>query len=87
MVARRQHLPVDFIELVRDQAVASGELTVLDLNANRCGISGCAPDPDSFVCAGCPMMAASKRRKSTKKHGIRNILNASAPSRHMHGSR
>lgn len=62
--AARHNLPRDFIVMIAAQARRRGLLTVVDLQADGtvCGV--CAPDPDSIVCAGCPLRSSSARRRA-----------------------
>lgn len=66
MVSRQLNMPLDFVELVMDQAKSSGKLGVLDMASGKCGGASCQPDPESFVCAGCPVLAVSKRHRHGK---------------------
>jgi hypothetical protein len=74
MVAQRLNLPMDFIELIHDQAISSRQLAVLDFAGQQCSSTHCNPDPESFVCAGCPVMSISKRRTSARKNGFQKLL-------------
>ncbi|MFT8704086.1 hypothetical protein [Bifidobacterium aquikefiricola] len=66
MVARTLNLPLDFVDMVMDQAKSSGKLVVLNMAEHQCGSLGCQPDPESFVCAGCPMLVGRKERQAKK---------------------
>ncbi|MCI1889467.1 MAG: hypothetical protein LKI98_03400 [Bifidobacterium crudilactis] len=67
MVSRQLNMPLDFVELVMEQAKAAGRLDVLDMSSAKCRGSSCQPDPESFVCAGCPVLTVSKRHRHRRK--------------------
>ncbi|MCI1901425.1 MAG: hypothetical protein LKI93_01655 [Bifidobacteriaceae bacterium] len=65
MVARQHGLPLDFVELVLERARKSGSLDFFELKPGSCTKGRCDPDPESLVCAGCPIMPAEVRRKQS----------------------
>ncbi|AKV55719.1 hypothetical protein BACT_1439 [Bifidobacterium actinocoloniiforme DSM 22766] len=65
-VARKVGVPLDFVSLVTEQARRSGRLNYYELAAGNCGSGpGCDPDPDSLVCASCPILPAAVRRQQS----------------------
>ncbi|MDF7663124.1 hypothetical protein PT282_00295 [Bifidobacterium sp. ESL0763] len=66
MVADELGLPMDFVNLVVDRERHAGRLDVYDLRScNSTTGEGCDPDPDSLVCAGCPILPAAIRRRQS----------------------
>jgi hypothetical protein len=63
MVARAHGLPQDFVDLVLERARRDGSLDFFELKPGSCTKGSCDPDPESLVCAGCPIMPAAIRRK------------------------
>ncbi|EFA23482.1 hypothetical protein [Bifidobacterium gallicum] len=65
-VAEQYRLPKAFIEQIVEHERALGKLTIVELNA-ACG-SSCVPDPESVVCASCPLASTGgiKRRNLAK---------------------
>lgn len=75
MIANRLGLPVDFIELVINQEQAAGRLDVYDLRScNSTTGQGCDPDPESLVCASCPILPAAIRRRQSLTARLRSKL-------------
>lgn len=75
MIANRLGLPVDFIELVISQEQAAGRLDVYDLRScNSTTGQGCDPDPESLVCASCPILPAAIRRRQSLTARLRSKL-------------
>ncbi|RBP99027.1 peptidase [Bifidobacterium xylocopae] len=65
-VAASLGVPLDFVSLVTEQARRSGKLDYYDLATGNCGSGpGCNPDPDSLVCASCPILPAAVRRRQS----------------------
>lgn len=69
-VAHKHHVPRDFIEQIVDFARARGGLQVVELNTG-CSTGPCDPDPDSIVCAGCPLVPAGSRNRATILNRLR----------------
>lgn len=66
MVADKLGLPLDFIDLVIERERRAGRLHVYDLRScNSTTGEGCNPDPESLVCAGCPILPAAIRRRQS----------------------
>lgn len=65
MVAHDYGLPLDFVTLVLDRARQQGNLDFFELKPGSCTKGACDPDPESLVCAGCPIMPAAVRRKQS----------------------
>ena len=61
-VARDLGLPAEFVDMVIERACRDGRLSFFELCTGNCSSSGCSPDPDSPVCAGCPLYPAASRR-------------------------
>ena len=60
--ADAHHLPEAFIAQIVEFARARGELDVVALD-RECVTKGmCTPNPDSVICAGCPLAAPNARR-------------------------
>ncbi|WEV64050.1 hypothetical protein [Bifidobacterium sp. ESL0732] len=66
MVADRLGLPLDFVNLVIERERRAGRLNIYDLRScNSTTGEGCDPDPDSLICAGCPILPAAIRRRQS----------------------
>lgn len=65
MVAERHGLPRDFVNLILERAQRDGTVDVVELTSGSCTKGTCDPDPESLVCAGCPIMPAAIRRKQS----------------------
>jgi hypothetical protein len=75
MIADRLDLPIDFIELVISQERSAGRLDVYDLRScNSTTGQGCDPDPESLVCASCPILPAAIRRRQSLAARLRSKL-------------
>ena len=61
LAAQRLGLPLDLVSLVVEREQAAGRLEVVQVTRDRC-IGSCDPDPDSLVCAGCPVLPLALRR-------------------------
>lgn len=62
-VAGRLQLPLEFVNAVIERSSSEGKLAFFELKTGNCSSSsGCSPDPDSPVCAGCPIYPASARK-------------------------
>ena len=60
--ADAHHLPEAFIAQIVEFARARGELDVVALD-RECVTKGmCTPNPDSVICAGCPLAAPNAHR-------------------------
>lgn len=54
--AHKYRLPRDFVEQIVTMARERGTLDIVSLDTRAgCGTGGCQPDPESLVCAGCPL--------------------------------
>ncbi|WEV41985.1 hypothetical protein OZX57_00080 [Bifidobacterium sp. ESL0682] len=63
MIATSLNLPLDFIDLIITQERAAGRLNIYDLRScNSSTGEGCDPDPESLVCAGCPILPKDIRQ-------------------------
>ncbi|NEG69339.1 hypothetical protein [Bifidobacterium choloepi] len=62
--ARKRKLPRDFIEQIVDYARRKGTLDVVELTKG-CSTGACDPDPDSLICAGCPLVPAGQGNRLT----------------------
>ncbi|RYQ67113.1 hypothetical protein [Bifidobacterium pseudolongum] len=60
--ADAHHLPEAFIAQIVEFARAHGELDVVALDRGCVTKGMCTPDPDSVICAGCPLAAPNTRR-------------------------
>ncbi|WEV69399.1 hypothetical protein OZX73_00410 [Bifidobacterium sp. ESL0775] len=66
MIATGLNLPLDFVDLVIEQERAAGRLNIYDLRScNTTTGEGCDPDPDSLVCAGCPILPKTIRQRQS----------------------
>lgn len=65
MVASRRGLPLDFVDLVFDRAIADGRLDFFELKPGDSTKGTCDPDSESLVCAGCPIMPTAIRRQQS----------------------
>lgn len=65
MVAEKHGLPLDFVTLVLERARRNGSVEFFELKPGSCTKGSCDPDPESLVCAGCPIMPAAIRRKQS----------------------
>lgn len=74
LAAEHLHLPLDFVEMVIEEARAEGKLDILRIGGAGCSLGSCSPDPDSLVCAGCPVMVTAKRRKPRLRGGVGNHI-------------
>ena len=60
--ADAHHLPEAFSAQIVEFARARGELDVVALDRGCVTKGMCTPDPDSVICAGCPLAAPNTRR-------------------------
>ncbi|MDF7640036.1 hypothetical protein PT279_00240 [Bifidobacterium sp. ESL0784] len=66
MIATNLSLPLDFIDLVIEQERTAGRLNIYDLRScNSTTGEGCNPDPESLVCAGCPILPKAIRQRQS----------------------
>ncbi|WEV67471.1 hypothetical protein OZX72_00170 [Bifidobacterium sp. ESL0769] len=66
MIAVSLNLPLDFVDLVIEQECAAGRINVYDLRScNTTTGEGCDPDPESLVCAGCPIFPKAIRKRQS----------------------
>ncbi|MDF7665973.1 hypothetical protein [Bifidobacterium sp. ESL0745] len=66
MIATELSLPLDFVDLVIEQERTAGRLNVYDLRScNSTTGEGCDPDPESLVCAGCPILPKAIRQRQS----------------------
>ncbi|BDR53830.1 hypothetical protein KIM372_17370 [Bombiscardovia nodaiensis] len=81
VVAQNLGLPLDFITMVTEQARRSGQLNYYELESGNCGLgTGCQPDPESLVCASCPILPAAIRRQQSPFARLRQALSSSKRS-------
>ncbi|KFI68706.1 hypothetical protein [Bifidobacterium magnum] len=75
--AEKHRLPRDFVEQIVDHARKRGSLNMVALSAESgCSTGMCDPDPDSLVCAGCPLVPAASGRRATIRTLLCRKLNA-----------
>ena len=60
--ADAHHLPEAFIAQIAEFARARGELDLVVLDRGCVTKGMCTPDPESVICAGCPLAAPHARR-------------------------
>jgi hypothetical protein len=65
MVAKSHGLPRDFVDMVLERAQRNGTIDFFEIKPGTCTKGACDPDPESLVCAGCPIMPAAVRRKQS----------------------
>ncbi|WEV72439.1 hypothetical protein [Bifidobacterium sp. ESL0790] len=66
MIASRLSLPLDLVDLIIERERAAGRLDVYDLRScNSTTGEGCDPDPESLVCASCPILPAAIRKRQS----------------------
>jgi hypothetical protein len=64
-VARAHAMPTDLVKAMVEQAEREGKLDYYTFDNGRCSFGLCNPDPDSLICAGCPLFP--KRAKAKKQ--------------------
>ena len=80
MVARQLELPLDLVLMIIEHAQDRGELDFFELRTANCSAgASCDPDPDSLICAGCPLLperslASRKKRRSTVISRVQRVL-------------
>ncbi len=72
-IAQERGLPRAFVEQVVDHARRQGTIDIVELTSG-CAGGACAPDPDSPVCAGCPLLPASARNRASIVSHIRRLI-------------
>ena len=66
--ARVLGMPVDFVRQVAESLGAEGAIDLVTWRGSHgCATGGCDPDPDSPLCAGCPLKPVQLRRKRRAK--------------------
>ncbi|WEV74025.1 hypothetical protein OZX74_00105 [Bifidobacterium sp. ESL0798] len=66
MIANELSLPLDFVDLVIEQERTAGRLNIYDLRScNSTTGEGCDPDPESLVCASCPILPKAIRQRQS----------------------
>ena len=61
--ARVLGMPVDFVRQVAESLEAEGAIDLVTWRGSHgCATGGCTPDPDSPLCAGCPLKPVQLRR-------------------------
>lgn len=66
MIANHLSLPLDLVDLIIERERAVGHLDIYDLRScNSTTGEGCDPDPESLVCAGCPILPAAIRKRQS----------------------
>jgi hypothetical protein len=63
-IAHGLGLPLDLIELMAQRAYREGRLEYYELADRECAQGFCAPDPQSFICAGCPLYPKRRHRSN-----------------------
>ena len=63
--ARVLGMPVDFVRQVAESLEAEGTIDLVTWRGSHgCATGGCDPDPDSPLCAGCPLKPIKPRRRT-----------------------
>lgn len=66
--ARILGMPVDFVRQIAESLEAEGAIDLVTWRGSHgCATGGCDPDPDSPLCAGCPLKPVQLRRKRRAK--------------------
>lgn len=66
--ARVLGMPVDFIVQIAESLEREGVIDLVTWRGSHgCATGGCVPDPDSPLCAGCPLKPVQLRRKRRAK--------------------
>ncbi|MFR0574049.1 hypothetical protein ACLUWS_02215 [Bifidobacterium boum] len=61
--ARVLGMPVDFVRQIAESLEAQGAIDLVTWRGSHgCATGGCTPDPDSPLCAGCPLKPVQLRR-------------------------
>ncbi|MCI1218956.1 MAG: hypothetical protein LKF99_00200 [Bifidobacterium sp.] len=77
MVAQELRLPLDLIDLIIEQARISGDIDFFELRTQNCTAGGaCQPDPESMVCASCPILPPSIRRQQSPLGKLRRAISS-----------
>ncbi|KFI98855.1 hypothetical protein [Bifidobacterium subtile] len=70
-------LPLDFVNLVIEQARISGDIDFFELRTENCTAGGaCQPDPESMVCASCPILPPSIRKQQSPLGKLRRVISS-----------
>ncbi|WEV59034.1 peptidase [Bifidobacterium sp. ESL0728] len=76
MIANELSLPLDLVDLVIEQERTAGRLSIYDLRScNSTTGEGCDPDPESLVCAGCPILPKAVRQRQSVFGRLKAKLN------------
>ncbi|MCH4209735.1 hypothetical protein [Bifidobacterium sp.] len=82
MAAHDLSLPLDFVNLVIEQARASGDFDFFELRTENCTAGGaCHPDPESMVCASCPILPTSIRKQQSALGKLRRAISSHRAAR------
>lgn len=66
MIARALDQPLDLVDLIIERERAAGHITIYDLTScNSTTGAGCNPDPESMVCASCPILPRQIRKNQS----------------------
>ncbi|MCH3975960.1 MAG: hypothetical protein LKI60_08380 [Bifidobacterium tibiigranuli] len=77
MAAQDLGLPLDFVNLVIEQARISGDIDFFELRTENCTAgSACQPDPESMVCASCPILPPSIRKQQSPLGKLRRVISS-----------
>ena len=58
-------MPVDFVRQIAESLEAEGAIDLVTWRGSHgCATGGCTPDPDSPLCAGCPLKPIKPRRRT-----------------------
>lgn len=77
MAAQDLGLPLDFVNLVIEQARISGDIDFFELRTENCTVGGaCQPDPESMVCASCPILPPSIRKQQSPLGKLRRVISS-----------
>lgn len=69
--ARVLGMPVDFVRQIAESLEAQGTIDLVTWRGSHgCATGGCTPDPDSPLCAGCPLKPVQLRRHRPAQEAV-----------------
>ncbi|WP_246165680.1 hypothetical protein [Bifidobacterium canis] len=72
--ARSSGLPRDFVEQIVEYAREQGRLDFVSLSPNNgCASGSCTPDPESLVCASCPLAPSAKQGRTPRMQLLHHL--------------